>query len=115
MYKNLIVLKVGILGALIGLNLGCTSSDTLGKFISKTAKSQASSSGNGKATAEPTPTPAGTTSPTPFAVGKPLCGLIDDVKVHLPANYETFARPAKGQTYTDAAFGCSVTRLSDGA
>ena len=50
----------------------------------------------------------GTASTTP-------CGLLDDgVSVHIPANYTSMTPPAKGQSYVDPAFGCTVTRLSDG-
>jgi hypothetical protein len=28
--------------------------------------------------------------------------------IYTPASYDTFSRPAKGASYTDAVFGCSV-------
>jgi hypothetical protein len=42
------------------------------------------------------------------------CGLEDDTAIYTPASYETFSRPAKGASYTDAVFGCSVKRLTNG-
>ena len=31
----------------------------------------------------------------------------------MPPNYDTFTPPAKGQSYTDPVFGCTVTRVTD--
>ena len=43
-----------------------------------------------------------------------LCGLENDTRVLIPANYDTFVPPARGQTYVDAPFNCTVKRISDG-
>ncbi len=48
-----------------------------------------------------------------------MCGLLDDGAVHLPGNYkngESFTSdlPALGATINDDAFGCPITRLSNG-
>lgn len=48
-----------------------------------------------------------------------MCGLLDDGAVHLPGNYkngESFTSdlPALGATVNDDAFGCPITRLSNG-
>src|SRR6185312_11443091 len=44
-----------------------------------------------------------------------LCGQLDDgVSADLPVNYTSLTPPAKGQSYIDPVFGCTVTRLSDG-
>ncbi|HEY2513947.1 MAG TPA: hypothetical protein VGI39_23935 [Polyangiaceae bacterium] len=47
------------------------------------------------------------------------CGLLDDGHVYLPGNYHdgtnfTTELPALGSTITDDAFGCPITRLSNG-
>ena len=53
------------------------------------------------------------------AVGTPLCGIPDDVRPHLPTdsqghvNWDSFVAPAKGKSYVDPVFGCTVTRLTD--
>ncbi len=44
-----------------------------------------------------------------------ICGMLDDGQVHIAPDYTTFTPPAKGQSYIDPAYGCSVTRLSNGA
>src|SRR5215472_5048135 len=47
------------------------------------------------------------------AMQAPPCGLPDDRQVHLPPNWISFLPPAKGQSYVDPGFGCTVTRLTD--
>ncbi|PYY19515.1 MAG: hypothetical protein DMG62_24550, partial [Acidobacteria bacterium] len=42
-----------------------------------------------------------------------ICGKQNDGLVHIPTNWATFVPPAKGQSYTDPAFGCAVKRLTD--
>jgi hypothetical protein len=51
-----------------------------------------------------------------------ICGKLDDGLVHLPANYSCssppcttnpFPPPAKGASYADPQYGCSVARLTD--
>ena len=50
----------------------------------------------------------GTTSTT-------RCGQVDDgVTVHVAVNYTSMTPPAKGQSYVDPVYGCTVTRLTDG-
>jgi len=44
---------------------------------------------------------------------RPICGLRDDKKVHIPSNWESFAPPPAGQSYIDPVFGCSLKRLTD--
>ena len=41
------------------------------------------------------------------------CGISGDTKIHIPANYDSFDPPALGKSYTDAIFGCQITRLTD--
>jgi hypothetical protein len=46
---------------------------------------------------------------------KPICGLPDDKKIHLPPDWDTFTAPRLGGSYVDPVFGCSVKRLTDGS
>src|SRR5215472_580057 len=43
----------------------------------------------------------------------PTCGKLNDTNVYLPPNYDTFALPARGQSYKDPVFGCKITRVTD--
>ena len=44
-----------------------------------------------------------------------ICGQLDsEASVQLPVNYTSMTPPAKGQSYVDPVYGCTVTRLSDG-
>jgi len=43
----------------------------------------------------------------------PTCGKLNDTNVYTPPNYDTFTPPAKGQSYTDPVFGCTITRVTD--
>ena len=43
----------------------------------------------------------------------PTCGKLNDTNVYLPPNYDTLTPPAKGLSYTDPVFGCTITRLTD--
>jgi Abnormal spindle-like microcephaly-assoc'd, ASPM-SPD-2-Hydin/Transmembrane protein 131-like N-terminal len=43
-----------------------------------------------------------------------ICGKLDDGLIHIPPNYNVFAPPAKGQSYVDPQYGCSVVRLTGG-
>jgi len=45
----------------------------------------------------------------------PVCGLTADGSNKVPSDWDTFTAPAKGGSYTDATFGCQVTRLTDGS
>jgi len=45
----------------------------------------------------------------------PTCGQLNDALVHLPANWASFTAPARGQTYVDPVFGCSVKRITNGS
>jgi hypothetical protein len=47
------------------------------------------------------------------AMRAPVCGLPDDRQVHRPPNWISFVPPAKGKSYIDPVFGCTVTRLTD--
>lgn len=43
------------------------------------------------------------------------CGLLNNTTVRIPANWATFVAPEVGQSYADPAFGCTVTRITNGA
>jgi hypothetical protein len=45
----------------------------------------------------------------------PACGLEADGSNKVPPDWATFTAPAKGASYTDATFGCQVTRLTSGS
>lgn len=45
--------------------------------------------------------------------GTPTCGKSGDTTNHVPTDWTTFVPPAKGQSYVDATFGCTVTRITD--
>jgi hypothetical protein len=50
---------------------------------------------------------------TQTASGAPICGKSGDSSNHIPTDWNTFLPPAKGQSYVDATFGCTVTRITD--
>jgi hypothetical protein len=43
-----------------------------------------------------------------------ICGTLDDGLIHIPLNYNLFSPPAKGQSYVDPQYGCTVVRLTGG-
>jgi hypothetical protein len=43
------------------------------------------------------------------------CGKLNDTNVYTPPTYDTFTPPAKGQSYIDPVFGCTITRITDAA
>ncbi|HEV2730176.1 MAG TPA: choice-of-anchor D domain-containing protein, partial [Terriglobales bacterium] len=45
--------------------------------------------------------------------GAPICGKSGDSSNHIPTDWNTFTPPAKGQSYVDPTFGCTVTRITD--
>ena len=45
--------------------------------------------------------------------GAPTCGTNNDMTIHVPTDWATFVPPAKGQSYVDPTFGCTVTRVTD--
>ena len=45
--------------------------------------------------------------------GAPICGISGDTSNHIPTDWSTFVPPAKGQSYVDSSFGCTVTRITD--
>lgn len=45
----------------------------------------------------------------------PLCGLLDDGKVHIPPDWNSFTPPTTGDSYADPVFGCQVKRLTNSA
>jgi len=45
--------------------------------------------------------------------GSPTCGKSGDSSNHVPTDWTTFVPPARGQSYVDPTFGCTVTRLTD--
>ncbi len=52
-------------------------------------------------------------TPTPPAQGVPACGISGDTSIHVPTDWGTFVPPAKGLSYVDPTFGCTVTRITD--
>jgi len=42
-----------------------------------------------------------------------LCGSRDDGSAHIPPRFNDFTPPAKGGSYIDPQFGCTVARLTD--
>ncbi len=50
---------------------------------------------------------------SPAVSGAPTCGKNNDSSVHVPTDWSTFVPPAKGQSYVDPTFGCTVTRITD--
>jgi len=45
--------------------------------------------------------------------GTPTCGKVGDSSNHVPTDWGSFVPPAKGQSYVDPTFGCTVTRITD--
>jgi hypothetical protein len=45
--------------------------------------------------------------------GAPSCGQRDTERVTIPPNWSSFVPPAKGESYVDPVFGCTVVRLTD--
>src|SRR5437762_12855556 len=43
----------------------------------------------------------------------PLCGKPNDRQVHIPPDWTSFVPPARGVSYVDPVFGCSIVRLTD--
>ncbi len=43
----------------------------------------------------------------------PLCGRPNDEQVHIPPNWVSFVPPARGASYADPVFGCTIVRLTD--
>jgi HYDIN/CFA65/VesB family protein/ASPM-SPD-2-Hydin domain-containing protein len=52
-------------------------------------------------------------TPTAAPQGAPACGMSGDSSNHVPTDWGTFVPPAKGLSYVDPTFGCSVTRITD--
>lgn len=55
----------------------------------------------------------GTATTTSSMSGAPTCGISGDTTNHVPTDWATFVPPAKGQSYVDPTFGCTVTRITD--
>jgi hypothetical protein len=55
----------------------------------------------------------GASATTSSVSGAPTCGKNNDATNHVPTDWQTFLPPAKGQSYTDPTFGCTVTRVTD--
>lgn len=49
----------------------------------------------------------------PAVSGAPTCGKNNDTAIEMPSDWSTFVPPAKGQSYVDSSFGCTVTRITD--
>lgn len=45
--------------------------------------------------------------------GAPSCGQADNHSVAIPRDWSSFTPPAKGGSYVDPAFGCTIVRLTD--
>jgi hypothetical protein len=60
---------------------------------------------------------APTSSPTSDSLGAGTisCGLQNDKLVHLPTNWATFTVPARGQSFVDPVFGCTIKRITNGS
>ena len=58
---------------------------------------------------------SGTGAPVtpPPTAGAPTCGKNNDTNIEVPSDWSTFVPPAKGQSYVDSSFGCTVTRITD--
>jgi hypothetical protein len=52
-------------------------------------------------------------TPTAPSQGAPTCGISGDGSIHIPTDWATFVPPAKGLSYVDPTFGCTVTRITD--
>jgi ASPM-SPD-2-Hydin domain-containing protein/HYDIN/CFA65/VesB family protein len=52
-------------------------------------------------------------TPTAPSQGAPTCGVSGDNSTHVPTDWATFVPPAKGLSYVDPTFGCTVTRITD--
>ncbi len=52
-------------------------------------------------------------SSSAIASSAPTCGQVDDGRVHVPINYNSFTPPPEGQSYVDPQYGCTLTRLTD--
>jgi Abnormal spindle-like microcephaly-assoc'd, ASPM-SPD-2-Hydin/Protein of unknown function (DUF1573) len=52
-------------------------------------------------------------SATSGGAGAPTCGKNNDTAIEVPSDWSTFVPPAKGQSYVDSSFGCTVTRITD--
>lgn len=48
-----------------------------------------------------------------WAASSEYCGVSGDKAIHQPTDYDTFAPPAVGGSYTDPNYGCVITRLTD--
>lgn len=55
----------------------------------------------------------GTSTTISSVSGAPTCGISGDTTNHVPTDWATFVPPAKGQSYVDPTFGCTVTRVTD--
>jgi hypothetical protein len=47
------------------------------------------------------------------APGLLACGIFGDTSNHVPTEWTTFVPPARGQSYVDPTFGCTVARITD--
>ena len=59
------------------------------------------------------PSPNASASVSSPAAETPICGHLDDEKIHIPPDWTTFTPPKTGESYIDPVFGCSVRRLTD--
>ncbi|MGH9574749.1 MAG: choice-of-anchor D domain-containing protein, partial [Candidatus Acidiferrales bacterium] len=57
----------------------------------------------------------GASTAPPAVSGAPTCGKNNDTAIDVPTDWSTFVPPAKGQSYVDPTFGCTVTRVTDAA
>ena len=56
---------------------------------------------------------SGTAAQASAATAPPICGKSGDTTNYVPTDWSTFVPPAKGQSYVDPTFGCTVTRITD--
>lgn len=57
--------------------------------------------------------PRGAKSLHKATIEGPLCGQLNNQKVQLPKDWESFTPPSVGKSYVDTSFGCPVERLTD--
>jgi len=58
-------------------------------------------------------TVTGVSAPPAPSIATPTCGKSNNRTTLVPADWDTFVPPAKGKSYVDPTFGCTVTRITD--
>ena len=98
--------------AVAGFNGSTALNPAQGLILSVTFTPTAQTSYTGSLTITSS-APSSPNSVSVSGAGGPVCGQPDDGLAHLPPTYTTFTSPARGQSYVDPVFGCTVTRLTD--